>query len=60
MKAVCLLGVEGFGYIVGLKEFARNPHQVEVALADVLRQNNSPAYCFGLKAEEAVVILVGE
>lgn len=60
MKAVCLFGAEGFGYIMGLKEFARNPHQLEVALADVLRQDNAPAYCFGLKAEEAVVMLVGE
>lgn len=64
MKAMCLFGVEGFRYSLGLKKFAgrdaRNPHQLELVLADVLRQSNALAHCFRLKAEEAVVMLVGE
>lgn len=64
MKAICLFGVEDFRYSICLKEFAgrdaRNPHQLELALADVLRQSHALAYCFRLKAEEAVVMLVGE
>lgn len=35
----------------------RNPHQLVLVLADVLRQSNAIAYCFRLKA---VVTLVGE
>lgn len=34
--------------------------QLELVLADVLRQGNALAYCFSVKAEEAVVMLVGE
>lgn len=37
-----------------------NPHQLELALANVLRQSNALAYFFSLRAEGALVILVGE
>lgn len=37
-----------------------NPHQLELGLANVLRQVNALAYWFGLRAEGALVTLVGE